>query len=237
LAKAKKKDIVVKKEIPEQKENSEELEKTDALDDFLFQATNYVYKKRKLFITLGVALAIIILSGYGINWYIGYQENIRTEKLYRIEAIVQDNNISNDQKFEKALPMINDFLDEYAGSKQAEIVLFYRSSLNYHQKKYDKAGSDLREVLTVLEKPSDFHVIASVYLSNILRDQGNIDEAVIVLNAAKSEIMTDLVMLELAETYISSNQKDAAKQTLDAIVKDYPNSLYASRAKQLLAGL
>ena len=237
MAKAKKKDIVVKKEIPEQKENSEELEKTDALDDFLFQATNYVYKKRKLFITLGVALAIIILSGYGINWYIGYQENIRTEKLYRIEAIVQDNNISNDQKFEKALPMINDFLDEYTGSKQAEIVLFYRSSLNYHQKQYDKAGSDLREVLTVLEKPSDFHVIASVYLSNILRDQGNIDEAVTVLNAAKSEIMTDLVMLELAETYISSNQKDAAKQTLDAIVKDYPNSLYASRAKQLLAGL
>jgi predicted negative regulator of RcsB-dependent stress response len=237
LAKAKKKEIIVKKEIPEQKENSEELEKTDALDDFLFQATNYVYKKRKLFITLGVALAIIILSGYGINWYIGYQENIRTEKLYRIEAIVQDNNISNDQKFEKALPMINDFLDEYTGSKQAEIVLFYRSSLNYHQKQYDKAGSDLREVLTVLEKPSDFHVIASVYLSNILRDQGNIDEAVTVLNAAKSEIMTDLVMLELAETYISGNQKDAAKQTLDAIVKDYPNSLYASRAKQLLAGL
>lgn len=237
MAKAKKKDIIVQKEIPEQKENSEELEKTDALDDFLFQATNYVYKKRKLFITLGVALAIIILSGYGINWYIGYQENIRTEKLYRIESIVQNSDISNDQKFAKALPLINSFLDEYSGSKQAEIALFYRSSLNYHQKQYDKAGSDLREVLTVLEKPSDFHVIASVYLSNILRDQGNIDEAVSVLNAAKSEIMTDLVMLELAETYISSDQKDAAKQTLDAIVKDYPNSPYASRAKQLLAGL
>jgi predicted negative regulator of RcsB-dependent stress response len=133
--------------------------------------------------------------------------------------------------------MINVFLDDYAGSKQAEIALFYRSSLNYHQKQYDKAGSDLREVLTVLEKPSDFHVIASVYLSNILRDQGKVDEAVTVLNAAKSDIMTDLIMLELAETYISSDQKDAAKQTLNAIVMDYPNSLYANRAKQLLAGL
>ena len=237
MAKAHKKDNIVKKELPEQKDNSEELEKTDALDDFLFQATNYVYKKRKLFIALAVAIALIIVSGYGISWYIEYQENIRTEKLYRIETIVQNNSISNDEKFEKALPMINVFLDDYAGSKQAEIALFYRSSLNYHQKKYDKAGSDLREVLAVLEKPSDFHVIASVYLSNILRDQGKVDEAVTVLNAAKSDIMIDLIMLELAETYISSDQKDAAKQTLDAIVKDYPNSLYANRAKQLLAGL
>ncbi len=71
MAKANKKDNIVTKELPEQKENSEELEKTDALDDFLFQATNYVYKKRKLFIAFGVALAVIVFSGYGINWYIG----------------------------------------------------------------------------------------------------------------------------------------------------------------------
>ena len=237
MAKANKKDNIVKKELPEQKENSEELEKTDALDDFLFQATNYVYKKRKTFIAFGVAIAVIVLSGYSISWYIGYQENIRVEKLYRIEAIVQDNSIGNDQKFKQALPMINDFLDKYAGSKQAEIALFYRSSLNYHQKQYDKAGSDLREVLTVLEKPSDFHVIASVYLSNILRDQGKVDEAVSVLNAAKSDIMIDFIMLELAETYISSDQKEAAKQTLNVIMMDYPKSPYANRAKQLLAGL
>ncbi len=237
MAKAKKKDDIVKKEIPVNTENGEELEKTDALDDFLFQATNYIYKRRKLFITLGVVFVAIIILGYSINWYIGYQDNIRTEKLYRIEVIVQDNGISNEKKYNNALPMIDEFIDEYTGTKQAEIALFYRSSLNYHQKQYDKASSDLKQVLTVLEKPSDFHVIASVYLSNILRDQGKIDEAVTILNSAKSEIMIDLIMMELAETYISGKQNDAAKQTLDVIIKDYPDSLYANRAKQLLAGL
>jgi predicted negative regulator of RcsB-dependent stress response len=237
LANAKKKDELVEKEIPGQEETSDELAKTDALDDFLFNATNYIYKKRKLFITLVVAFLVILFSGYGINWFINYQDNLRNEQLYRIETIVQNQGISNDKKSEQALPMINQFLDEYKGSKQAEIVLFYRSSLNYHQKQFDKAGEDLKEVLTVLEKPSDFHVIASVYLSNILRDQGKFEEAVQVLNEAKSDVMTDLIMLELAETYMSSGQKDSAKETLDTLIKDYPNSSFANRAKQLLAGL
>ncbi len=224
-------------QLPVDPEKPDELERTDAFDEFLFHATNYVYKKRKLFITFGVVFLATLLGIYGIDWYIGYQNNLRNEGLFKIESTIRDTKTSELERFEKAIPIINEFLTKNSSTKQAEIALFYRSSLYFQQKKYVEAEKDLRTVLELLDKPSDLHVLASVYLSNILRDQGKIDDAIGILQSAKSEIMTDVIMMEIAETYISSDKKEDAKNTLESILKDYPDSLYKSRITQLLATL
>ncbi len=216
-------------------ETTDELQKTDALDDFLFHATNYVYKKRKLFIALGIVLAASLLGGYGIGRYIDYRDNLRNEGLYQIERTIRDDRQGERQQYEKALSQIDDFLADFPGSRQAAIALFYRSSLNFRQEGYREAEKDLRRVIELLEKPSEFHLLASIYLSNILRDQGKTDQAVEILQAAKSEIMTDIVMMEIAETHIAAGNRTEAKSLLETIVKDYPRSLYRSRIEQLLA--
>jgi predicted negative regulator of RcsB-dependent stress response len=224
-------------QLPVDPEKSDELEKTDAFDEFLFHATNYIYKRRKLFITLGVVFIATLLGAYGIDRYIKHQNNLRNEGLFKIESTIRDTKSSEQERYEKAIPIINEFLAENADTKQAEIALFYRSSLYFQQKKYVEAEKDLRTVLEVLDNPSDMYVLASIYLSNILRDLGKTDEAVKILESAKSEIMTDVVMMEIAEIYIASDKKEDAKNTLESILKDYPDTLYQSRIQQLLATL
>lgn len=224
-------------QLPVDPEKSDELERADAFDEFLFHATNYIYKKRKLFITLGVVFVAALLGAYGIDWYIEYQNNLRNEGLFKIESTIRDTKSSEKERFEEAIPIINEFLTKNSDTTQAEIALFYRSSLYFQQEKYVEAEKDLRTVLEFLDNPSDMHVLASIYLSNILRDQGKTDEAVKILESAKSEIMTDVVMMEIAEIHIASDKKEDAKNALELILRDYPDSMYKSRIQQLLATL
>ena len=228
---------IKKQQLPVGSKTQDELQITDAFDEFLFNATNYIYKKRKIFIGLGVVFLVILLGGYGINWFIESQNNLRNEGLFKIESAMRDNKLTDQEKYDKALPIVNTFLEKYEGTKQSEIALFYRGSLYFQQKKYVEAEKDLRSILGLLERSSDFYVLASIYLSNILRDQEKTDKAIEILESAKTETMTDVVMMEIAETYISIGKKAEAQTILQAIVKGYPNSMYKSRANQLLASL
>lgn len=218
-------------------QDSEELVQNDFLDDFFFHAANYLYKKRKLFITLGITLFAVFVAGYGVNRYIVHQEDQRNRALFKIEKIIYDSKISQDELEKQALPAIDNFLKENSGAKQATLALFYRGNILYKAKAYQKAQVDLEKALAGVEKKSPLFVLGSIYLSNVLRDQKKFDEAISVLEQAKSDLMADIVTMELAEAYISNDNSEKAKATLQTFVKDYPKSQYIERAKQLLAML
>lgn len=217
-------------------EESELIQK-DFLDDFFFHAANFLYKKRKIFISAGIICLVVFLAGYGANKYIKYKEDLRNRALFKIEKIIYDSKISQAELEKQALPAIDIFLKENAGAKQAMIALFYRGNILYKAKKYQDAQADLEKALSGLDKKSPLFVLGSVYLSNILRDQKKFDDAISVLVKAKSGLMGDIVMMELSEAYISNDNSEKAKETLEAFVKDYPKSQYIERAKQLLAML
>ena len=104
-----------------QSEQSEELQK-DALDDFLFNAANYIYVRRKLFIALAVVIAVILSSVYGVFRYVQYRENVRNEELYVIEKIINDREFSKTRQFQEGLPLLNKFLVAYPGTKQSSLA-------------------------------------------------------------------------------------------------------------------
>ena len=216
-------------------EEPEEGLKRDLLDDFLFNAADYVYRRRKLFISLAVALVAIAVAGYGTYSYIQYKINQRNEQLFAIEQVVQNKESGVDQLFNKAIPMLNEFIENYPNTSQQHLALFYRSRLYFDQKKYPEAESDLKGILEMLEKDSDLFILASLYLSNVLVDQQKNDEAIDILENARTENMTDIILMALAEIYMDTLQTDKAKQTLEILTRDYPNSLYVQRAKQLLS--
>ncbi len=236
-SKAKQKKELVQQANPDatsQPGEAEEPLKADLLDDFLFHAANYVYVRRKLFISLAVAVVAAICAVWGTFRFIEYRENQRDEKLFRVERVIFDTVLSKDQKSKKALPLLQEFLDEYSGSEQAALALFYRAGLYFNKKEYSKAEQDLNELLTHLEPGSDLFFLASLNLANVLRDQNKAEEAIEILQSAKADALTDIILMEQAEMLISVDQKDKAKELLQVLMKDYPESYYATKAKQLL---
>ncbi len=219
--------------VEEQPEQSEELQR-DLLDDFLFNAANYIYVRRKLFIALAVAIAIIFSSVFGVFKYFQYRENVRNVELYAIEKILNDPGISKNQQFEKGLPLLNTFLEAYPNTKQYSLALIYRGGLQYSQENYSEAEIDFENIRSTLNNDSELYVLASIFLSNILRDQKKSSQAIDVLLSAQSEKMTDVVLMELAELYLQTEQKIKARETLTILMKDYPQSPHNNRAKQLL---
>lgn len=221
-------------ESPQAGEGAEEELKRDLLDDFLFNAANYIYVRRKMFISLAVIVAVIILSVYGTVRFLQYRDNLRNEALYGIERIIHDPSLTAKEQYQKALPMLNRFLENHAGTEQSPLALMYRGGLYYQQNEYKASEADFRSVRSSQPKDSERYILASIYLSNVLRDQGRIAEAVDVLKTAQTEKMTDMILMELAELYHQSGQKDEAEKTLGILVQDFPNSPYHARAKQML---
>ena len=208
--------------------------KSDLLDDFLFNAANYIYVRRMLFISLAVAIVVIIVSTWGTFEYLAYRDNSRNEELFKIEQIVYDNEITEEQRHAKAKPLLDSFLQNHSGTDQYTIALFYRAALNSGQKAYEEAEADLNSLLSILKPESDLYFLASLYLSNVYRDQGKTDEAFELLQTAKSEAINDIILMEQAEIYMNSDQQEKAKELLQILLQDYPKSFYANKARQLL---
>ncbi len=219
--------------VESQSEQSEELQR-DLLDDFLFNAANYLYVRRKRFIALAIVIALILSSAYGAFRYVQYRENVRNKELYVIEKIINARTISKSQQYQQALPFLNQFLAEYPGTRQSTLALLYRGGLFYSQGKYSEAENDFETVRTTLDSDSELYVLASIYLSNVLQDQKKSSQAIEVLQSAQSEKMTDIVLMEIAELYLQTDQKTKARETLDILLKDYPQSPHTARATQLL---
>lgn len=221
---------------PEGSETSEEQKalKADLLDDFLFNAANYIYVRRKLFITLAVMLVVTIFTVWGIFEYFDYKDRLRNESLFDMEQIIFDPNISPAEKSERAIPLLNQFLQNHEGTSQYAIALFYKAGLNADQKAFQDAENDLKRLLEIVESNTDLYFLASLYLANVLRDQNRIDEAHEVLQASKTDAVADIILMEQAEMYMNTDQNEKAKELLEILLKDYPKSLYANRARQLL---
>ncbi len=215
-------------------EGSEAVLKSDLLDDFLFNAANYIYLRRKFFISLAIAIVVIIVSTWGTFEYLAYRENLRNEELFKIEQIVYDNGLSDMQRYEKAEPLLDSFLQNHPGTDQHTIALFYRAALKSAQSAYEEAEEDLNSLLSILKPESDLYFLASLYLSNIYRDQGKDEEALEVLQTATSETINDIILMEQAEIYMNSDRQEKAKELLQILLQDYPKSLYANKARQLL---
>ncbi|MCP4294930.1 MAG: tetratricopeptide repeat protein [Proteobacteria bacterium] len=217
-------------------ENSkeEQPQKPPVLDDFFFHAADYIHRRKKIFTILTIAFVGALLLGYGISWYIQYLDDTRNRELYIIEKAINQGQLDATEKFTKGVPLLNDFINQNSGTSQERIAIFYRANLYSGDRQLVEAENDLRSLLSMSEKASGFYVLASIYLANILRDQNKQEQSLEVLQRAQSEIMTDVILMELAEIYASQKNNTLVKQNLDALMKDYPSSLYIGRAKRML---
>ncbi|MDH5560781.1 MAG: tetratricopeptide repeat protein [Deltaproteobacteria bacterium] len=208
---------------------------TENLDDFLFHSIDFAYRKKKLLITIGVIFVLAFIIWFLAYKYLEYQEDSRNNQLYQVEKIIFDQKLVPAERDQAALKAIKSFVAENRGSKQANIALFHEAKIYFHQSELDLAATSYQKILSNLDRNSSFYVIASIYLANVLKDQKKPDQAIEVLNAAKTENMYDVILMELAETYHSINDKPSAKKTLENLIADFPSSNYTQRAKEMLS--
>ena len=209
----------------------------DRFDTFLFNAADYLYRRKRFFYFLGVIFVLILSLSYGgFAWYQEIQEQ-KFKELFDIEEIVNQINKSSKEKLELAEERLSRFVSKYSGTKQEVIARYYLSILYKEAGKVERAIAELRLIVNLSDQKTIMRTMAHFYLANLYRDQNKYGEAVNLLERLKSEELEDLRMLELAETHLMFQEEKKGKQFLDILIKDFPKSELKFKANLLLESL
>ncbi len=202
---------------------------TSRIEDFFFHSADYVYRHRLAFILLGVLLLITVLGVYGGYQYQENQAIQRAERLYSLQQQMSEADFLQNQG-----AALDRFIKENQGSAEAHIALLQRANLRSKANQLIKAEYDLRTLLQEMDPKVNLYPLVAMYLANILRDQEKPEEALSLLLEAKAKRNSEVILIELGEIYSSLNRPQEAKEVLNELKGQFPNSLFIERANRLL---
>ncbi len=208
-----------------------------AMDDFFFHAADFIYRKRKLFINLAIAIIVIIIAVYLVIQGIKRAEVKRAEGLYAIQQKMAASGGNSFKFLEDHGSELNDFILETQGTPEEKIALFDRANLFYATNKYTEAEADLNKIIAELKPESGLFPVANLFLANILRDQNKAEEAIVLLKNALKKRPSDMILIEIAETYFGLSKFTEAKQHINDLKSQFPKSLYLDRAERLFSAM
>ncbi|MDX2471945.1 MAG: tetratricopeptide repeat protein [SAR324 cluster bacterium] len=208
-----------------------------AMDDFFFHAADFVYRRRKTFINLGIAIVVIIVAVYLVIQGIKRAEVKRAEALYAIQQKMVASGGNGRTFLEAHGTELNDFIKENQGTPEEKIALFERSNLFYSTLKYAEAEADLNKIIVELKPEAGLFPVANLFLANILRDQNRAEEAIVLLKSALNKRPSDMILIEIAEAYYGLSKFDQAKQNINDLKSQFPQSPYLERAERLLSAM
>ncbi len=186
--------------------------------------------KREIFIIAGVIVIIALV--------------IIAVLLIRTGSISKDNNnfaaalkiwnsasMTSDQKIEK--------LSEFkAGKGVSSAITLYLASLYYQKEDYIKAKEVLAEYRGGNKLLNDQKKLLDAELLIALKDgKRGLDTLHQLLSDSKSEISKDYLLLRIAKINIKDGMGKSAKDNLNRLLLEFPQSIYQREAQKLMSGL
>ncbi len=186
--------------------------------------------KREIVIISGVVVIIAII--------------IIAILLIRTGSISKDNNnfaaaleiwnsttLTSEQKIEK--------LSEFkTGKGVSSAITFYLASLYYQKEDYIKAKEVLsgyngdNKLLNDQKKLLDAEILIA-----LKEEKRGLDIFHQLLSDSKSEISKDFLLLRIAKINLKDGMTKSAKDNLNRLVNEFPESIYQREARELMSGL
>ena len=208
-----------------------EIKSQDPFEEFLFHAADYIYRRKTTFTYIVIALLCVLVAIFGGFFWKKHSDKLQSEAFYEIEKMITSpEKVSNEQ----ILTSLDSFYKKYGATRQGVLAKFYTGQFYAEDKQYDQAIKELEESIELFEKSSPFRVLAIIYLANVYRDMKQPQKAIDLLEGINVDLLEDARMFELAEVYLSLDDKKKGGDILKTLVSDFPNSGYKQRANDLI---
>ena len=143
------------------------------------------------------------------------------------------------ERLEAALPRLQQAADAYPDS-EAGITARYRLAASLAEiGRYAEAEQRYQEVVTKSGSKSVYHHTARLGVAEAQLAQGKNDAAIAtfkeVSTDSSSTLPVDGVLMQLGRAALVAGKKDEASRAFTRVVEEFPQSLYASEAKEKLA--
>jgi predicted negative regulator of RcsB-dependent stress response len=169
-----------------------------------------------------ILLAIVVTSG--ALYYNNLQAEQRLEAFYLIEKDIQDQTIDVQQ--------VEEFVNEYNGTKQAELLMYYTALYYFSEKKYQDAENWILQ--TEIEEQTTISTVSRLLLANIYQQQKKYEQANSVLESIDVPSMADYLSIEIIQNKVLAGKIGEARTLLDSFFKNYRGSDLKAAAEEIL---
>jgi tetratricopeptide (TPR) repeat protein len=143
---------------------------------------------------------------------------------------------------EAALVKFNEVASAYPTSKAGISARYFAASALAMLGRHEEAITAYQDVVDRAGANDFYGRMAQLGVIEASTQAKQFDQAIskaqgLVNNTADDVIPRDALLMELGRVYVAAGKKDEAKQTLDKVIAEFPDSVYVDEAKQLLTTL
>ena len=196
------------------------------LDVQLTKAEAFFEKNGKLIVGIIIAIIVIVLCLLGIKKCKANEE----EEAQNAISLCQQAFAKQD--FEKALKGDARIIDEYSGTKTANLAKLYaaicvlQNDTTASQKSFDEAIKYLNDFES--QKDNTISALAIEMLGNCMVSKGDkaggAEKLIEAANKANNEALSPLFLIQAGEIYEELKQNDKALELYEKIKNEYPQS-------------
>ena len=175
-----------------------------------------------LFLLFFIMIAIVITGG-GF-----YQNNLKTqqklEEFYFIEKKLQKEELDIDE--------IENFIDKYDNSLQANLLSYYTAV--YYYTKNDLVEAERWLFTANIEGNNAVSNMSKFMLANIYQQNKKYEEAISIIETIDIPSLTDYLVMEIIQNNILAGDLVKAREQINNFLKQFKRSSLRSSAEKLL---
>ena len=230
--------------------------KENELSHVLSDATERLQENRRTFaLTAGVVLVVLIIAGGYWAWKTR-NEN-RAQMVLGDAIVIMQTPIQEPKpgakpeasryptvqaRAEAALAKFTEVFNAYPSTDAGIAARYYAAGALAMLGRHTDAATRYQEVVDRAGMGSFYGRVAQLGVVEANTQAKQYDRAIsaaqaLVNNTADETMPRDALLMELGRVQAAAGKKAEAKQTLDKVIADFPDSPYVDEAKKMLAGL
>ena len=217
----------------EQQEEQSVFESSEALAEQISKSEEFIEKNKNIITYVIVGIAVVIGGFFFWQSQLAETEAEAQAEMYKAQFYFDADSLNKALNGDGNNSGFLDIIDDYDGTKAANLSKFYAGVIYMQQGSFDDAISYLSEFSS-----SDLLIQARAYslLGDAHVEKGNVGEAISyyekAANYKENEYFTPMYLLKLAQAQEAESNFDGAIASYDKIIKDFPKAKEANDAKK-----
>jgi TolA-binding protein len=234
--------------------------KENELSHVFGEARARMAENRRRFGAIALVIVALLIGSFAYWTWKAYRESRARVRLIEAMAIVQSpiaeakpaaggkppqtpgGYPTVQARAEAALPKFAEVYNSYPSTEAGLAARYYAASALAMVGRPAEALTRYQEVVDRAGMNSFYGRVAQLGVIETGTQAKQFDKAIstaqaLVNNTSDEAIPRDALLMELGRVYAAAGKKTEAKQTLDKVIAEFPDSVFADEAKQLLATL
>jgi len=213
--------------------SKEEL-RDDPLKDWFFYATDYVYRRRTLFLIGGGFLLALVVAGAAAFVGLRWSNERMAARFNEAESLAMSTRSDVEANQAKAREMFKAFVADYPSGALTPYAWMHLAQAAALAGQSEESEKTLRQVVDLRSSPASLRAIAANSLAKIYEDQGAWNKAAELYKSLPAESFGDLAEFSLGRVAVAENKPNEARDHYKAVAEQHPLSSLAALARDVL---